>query len=227
MEFSVPAGSRMNPVSMPFVVVDARPRAVWWNHVSPSLVRSALLVPAWTRSAGGDAGQLSVVGPGLASTGGGAGGCGLVAGLVVRQARCGAVLGAELARVVVGVRRAARAGTFAAVAAGEVAGLVEAVEPRGLAGARPAGFKGVAEDGVDRTPRPVQPALGTEFVQDPVVEFGPYPDLGPLGEPAEPSQGHRARDRSRLLPLHVRLYAAPYFSSYADNTDRIGHHTPK
>uniref|UniRef100_UPI0037DD2244 hypothetical protein n=1 Tax=Streptomyces sp. WAC05458 TaxID=2487412 RepID=UPI0037DD2244 len=50
MEFSVPAGSRMNPVSTPFVVVEARPRAVWWNQVVPSLVRSALVVPAWTRS---------------------------------------------------------------------------------------------------------------------------------------------------------------------------------
>jgi hypothetical protein len=45
MEFSVPAGSRMNPVSTPFVVVEARPSAVWWNQVEPSLVRSALLRP--------------------------------------------------------------------------------------------------------------------------------------------------------------------------------------
>ncbi|WP_157951211.1 hypothetical protein [Streptomyces sp. DH-12] len=46
----MPAGSRMNPVSTPFVDVDARPRAVWWNQVEPSSVRSWLLVPAWTRS---------------------------------------------------------------------------------------------------------------------------------------------------------------------------------
>jgi hypothetical protein len=50
MEFNVPAGSRMNPVSTPSVVVDARPSAVWWNHVEPSFVRSELSVPAWTRS---------------------------------------------------------------------------------------------------------------------------------------------------------------------------------
>ncbi|MFE6196548.1 hypothetical protein [Streptomyces sp. NPDC057838] len=50
MEFKVPAGSRMNPVSTPFVVVEARPSAVWWNQVEPNLVRSELSVPAWTRS---------------------------------------------------------------------------------------------------------------------------------------------------------------------------------
>ncbi|MEV3973509.1 hypothetical protein AB0K68_36160 [Streptomyces sp. NPDC050698] len=38
----VPAGSRMNPVSTPFVVVEARPSAVWWNHVESSFVRSEL-----------------------------------------------------------------------------------------------------------------------------------------------------------------------------------------
>jgi hypothetical protein len=35
---------------MPFVVVDARPSAVWWNQVEPCLVRSELAVPAWARS---------------------------------------------------------------------------------------------------------------------------------------------------------------------------------
>ncbi len=28
----MPDGSRMNPVSTPSVVVEARPSAVWWNH---------------------------------------------------------------------------------------------------------------------------------------------------------------------------------------------------
>ncbi|MFJ4939108.1 hypothetical protein ACIP8U_35305 [Streptomyces pseudovenezuelae] len=46
MEFKMPAGSRMNAVSTPFVVVDARPSAVWWNHVEPNLVRSELSVTA-------------------------------------------------------------------------------------------------------------------------------------------------------------------------------------
>ncbi len=38
----MPAVSRMNPGSMPFVVVRGQRRAVRWNH--------ALVVPAWTRS---------------------------------------------------------------------------------------------------------------------------------------------------------------------------------
>jgi hypothetical protein len=49
MEFNVPAGSRMNPVSTPFVVVLAKPSAVWWNHVQPSFVHSDLSVPECTR----------------------------------------------------------------------------------------------------------------------------------------------------------------------------------
>jgi hypothetical protein len=50
MEFKVPTNSRLNSVSTPLVVVDARPGAAWWNQVEPSLVRSELVVPAWTRS---------------------------------------------------------------------------------------------------------------------------------------------------------------------------------
>ncbi|MGI5478746.1 hypothetical protein [Streptomyces lavendofoliae] len=44
--------SRVNlvSVSVPAVVVSVRPRVVWWNQVSPSLVRSLLSVPAWTAS---------------------------------------------------------------------------------------------------------------------------------------------------------------------------------
>ncbi|MFI2720719.1 hypothetical protein ACH5AI_31010 [Streptomyces collinus] len=49
MEFKVPAGSRMDPVSTPFAVVEARPSAVWWHQVEPSFVRAELSVPAWTR----------------------------------------------------------------------------------------------------------------------------------------------------------------------------------
>lgn len=50
MEFRVPAGSRMNPVSVLPVVVPDRPSAVEWKHVPASLVRSSFVVPAWTRS---------------------------------------------------------------------------------------------------------------------------------------------------------------------------------
>ncbi|MFE2049589.1 hypothetical protein ACFXAS_13880 [Streptomyces sp. NPDC059459] len=42
----MPAGS----LSTPLVVVEAKSRAVWWNQVEQSLVRSVWLVPAWTRS---------------------------------------------------------------------------------------------------------------------------------------------------------------------------------
>ncbi|MGW2386336.1 hypothetical protein [Streptomyces sp. NPDC001658] len=40
----MPAGSRMKPVSTPFVVVDASPSAEWWNQVEPGFVRAVAAV---------------------------------------------------------------------------------------------------------------------------------------------------------------------------------------
>ena len=66
-------------------------------------------------------------------------------------------------------------------------------------------FQGPHVHRVDRAPRPVQLAAGSEFVQDQAVQPGPHPGLGPLGEPAVRRRpGRPERLRRQLLPRAAR-----------------------